>query len=95
MSKSGYRDSCRQLLKNWGILPFYSQYIFSLMLFAVRNMHLYTTNQETHGVNTRHDTDLHFTTVRLTAFKGAYFIGLRIFNHLPINIKRLSNKRAV
>jgi hypothetical protein len=62
-------NSCRQLLKNSGILPFYSQYIFSLMLFVVRNMHLYTTNQETHGVNPRHNTDLHFTTVRLTAFK--------------------------
>jgi hypothetical protein len=22
----------------------------------------------------------------------AYFVGMRIFNHLPINIKRLSNK---
>jgi hypothetical protein len=31
--------------------------------------------------------------VRLTAFKeGAYFMGMRIFNHLPINIKRLSNR---
>jgi hypothetical protein len=59
MTKSRYRDSCRQLSKNWGILPFYSQYIFSLMLFVVRNMHLYTTNQETHGVK-RHNTDLHF-----------------------------------
>jgi hypothetical protein len=69
MTKSGYSNSCRQLFKNWGILPFYSQYIFSLMLFVVRNTHLYITNQETHGVNTRHNTDFHFPTVRLTAFK--------------------------
>jgi hypothetical protein len=63
------------------------------MLFVVRNMHLYTRNQETHGINTRHNSDLHFTTARLTAFKeGAYFIGMGIFNHLPINMKRLSNK---
>jgi hypothetical protein len=45
MTKSGYRDSRRQLFKNWGILPFYSQYIFTLMLFVVRNTHLYITNQ--------------------------------------------------
>jgi hypothetical protein len=58
------------------------------MLFVVRNMNLYTTNQEIHGVNTKHN-----TTARLTAFKeGAYFVGMNIFNHLPIHIKRLSNK---
>jgi hypothetical protein len=74
------RDSCRQLFKKWGILPFYSQYIFSLMLFDVRNTHLYTMNQATHGVNTRHNTDFHFPTVRLTAFKDrAYFMGMNIF----------------
>jgi hypothetical protein len=31
--------------------------------------------------------------VRLTAFKeGAYFMGIKIFNHLPTNIKILSNR---
>jgi hypothetical protein len=90
MTKSGYRDSCRQLFKIWGILPFYSQYIVSLMLFVVRNTHFYIANQETHGVNTRHNTDFHFPKVRLTAFKeGAYFMGMKIFNHLPTNIKIL------
>jgi hypothetical protein len=44
-------------------------------------------------VNTRHNTDFDFPTVRLTAFKeGAYFMGLKIFNHLPTNIKILSNR---
>jgi hypothetical protein len=96
MTKSGYRDSCRQLFKNWGILPFYSQYIFSLMLFVVRNTHLHTTNQETHGVNTKHNTDSHFPPARLTALKeGAYFMVMKIFNHLPTNIKILSNRIEV
>jgi hypothetical protein len=50
-------------------------------------------NQETHGVNTRHNTNFHFPTVRLTAFKeGAYFMGIKIFNHLPTDIKILSNR---
>jgi hypothetical protein len=44
-------------------------------------------------VNTRHNTDFHFATVRLTAFKeGAYFMGMKIFNHLPTNIKILWNR---
>ena len=93
MSRSRYRDSCRQLFKKLGILTFFSQYIFSLLLLVVRNMDLYTTNQEVHGVDTRYNTDLHFTTARLTVFKeGAYFVGIKIFNHLPTNIKRLSNE---
>ena len=60
----------------------------------VRNMDLYITNQEIHGINTRYNTDLHFTTAKLTALQrgGAYFVGIKIFNHLPINIKRLSNE---
>jgi hypothetical protein len=59
----------------------------------VRNKHLYITNQETHGLNTRHNTEFRFPTVRLTAFKErAYFMGMKIFNHLLTNIKILSNK---
>jgi hypothetical protein len=54
---------------------------------------LYLTNQETHGVNTRHNTDFHFPTTRLTSFKeGAYFMGMKIFNHFPSDIKILSNR---
>jgi hypothetical protein len=53
-------------------------------------------NQETHGVNTRHNTDFYFPTVTLTAFKeGAYFMGMKIFNHLPSNVKILSNKTSI
>jgi hypothetical protein len=63
------------------------------MMFVVRNTHLYIKNQETNGVSTRHNTDFHFPTVRLTAFEeGAYFKGMKIFNHLPTNIKILSNR---
>jgi hypothetical protein len=63
------------------------------MLFVVRNTHLYITNQETREVNTRHNTDFNFPTVRLTAFKdGAYFMGMKIFNHRPTDIKILLNR---
>jgi len=34
---SGYRESCRELFKELKILPFASQYIFSLLLFVVLN----------------------------------------------------------
>jgi hypothetical protein len=54
---------------------------------------LYITNQEIHGINTRYNTDLHFTTAKLTAVqREAYFVGIKLFNHLPINIKSLCNE---
>jgi hypothetical protein len=37
--------------------------------------------------------DHHLISVRLTALKeGAYFTGMRIFNHLPTNVKQIANK---
>jgi hypothetical protein len=93
MTKVRHRDSCRQLLKNWGILPFYSQYIFYLIMFVVRSMYLFTTNQEINGVNTRQNTYLYLISVRLAGFKeGACLTEMRIFNHLATNIKQLANR---
>jgi hypothetical protein len=65
------------------------------MMFVVKNIYLYITNQEMHGVNTRQNTDLHLISVRLTAFKeGVYFTGMRIFNHLPEKYKA-TNKQNI
>jgi hypothetical protein len=52
MTKSRSRDSCRQLFKRLEILPLQSQYIFSVLLFLVKNKDLYTTNQEIHSIKT-------------------------------------------
>jgi hypothetical protein len=35
------RDPCRDLFKNLKILPFYSQYIFSLLIFVTENKSMY------------------------------------------------------
>ena len=92
MTKSRSRDSCRQLFKRLGILPLQSQYIFSvlLLLFVVKNKDLYTTNQEIHNITTRSNTNLHPPVCNLTVFqKGAYYSGIKLFNHLPLKIKSL------
>ena len=51
MTKSGRRDSRRQLFKKLEKLPLQSQYIFSILLFIIKNKELYTTNQEIHNIN--------------------------------------------
>jgi len=45
-------DSCRELFKTMEILPFYSQYTISRLLYVVNNKHLFTKNLEVHN----HDT---------------------------------------
>ena len=93
MTKSRRRDSCRQLFKRLEILPLKSQYILSTLLFVVKNKDLFTTNQEIHNINTRCNTNLHPPTCNLMVYqKGVYFSGIKLFNHLPPDIKSLSKE---
>ena len=93
MTKSRGKDSCRQLFKRLEILPLKSQYILSVLLFVVKNKDLFTTNQESHNINTRCNINLHPPICNLTLFqKGVQFSGIKLFNHLPPNIKSISNK---
>jgi len=44
-------------------------------------------------INTRHRTDLHSPVSKLTIFQnGAYCFGIKVFNHLPLSLKILSNE---
>jgi hypothetical protein len=85
-------DSCRELFKEIKILLIHSQYI-SLLLFVVKNKDQYKSDQEIHSINTRYSTNLHLPTSSLAVYqRGAYYYGIRVFNHLPPNIKSLSNE---
>jgi hypothetical protein len=67
--------------------------VLSLLLFMVRNKDLYTANQDIHNINTRSNIKLHPPVCNLTIFqKAAYFSGVKLFNHLPLKIKSLSNE---
>ena len=52
------RDSCCELLRNLVVLPLHSQYIFSLLLFVVKNRELFRSNSDVHNINTRYHSDL-------------------------------------
>ena len=96
MTKTRSRDSCRQLLKRLDILSLQSQYILSILLFVVKNKDFYTTNQEIHNITTRSNTNSHPQVCNLTVFqKGTYYSGIKLFNHLPLTIKSLSNEKNI
>jgi cobalamin biosynthesis Co2+ chelatase CbiK len=74
---------------------------YSLILFAVKNKHLFTSNNEIHTYKTRNYLNFHLPTVNLTKFykftnikiiyKGTYVSSTKAFSHLPRHIKILVN----
>ena len=85
-------DSCRETFKSMKIMTFYSQYIYSLLLYIVNNKHQFITDRETHKYSTRSNNNLHLPTANLSKFnKGAYITGIKVFNHLPQYVKSLVN----
>ena len=86
------RDSCRELFKDIQILLMYSQYIYSLIIYTINNKHLYNINNEIQKYRTRNNNNLHLPIVNLSKFnKGAYFLGIKAFNHLLRYIKNFTN----
>jgi hypothetical protein len=59
-TNSRSRDSCRELFKKLKILPLQLQYIFSLLLFVVKNREQFKFNSEIHGINTRCNNNFHY-----------------------------------
>jgi hypothetical protein len=91
ITNSGNRDSCRELFKELEILPLQSQYIFSLVMFVVNNKDQFKLNSELYSRNTRHNNKFHYPTCKLTVFqKGVYYLGIKVFNWLPPNLRNLA-----
>ena len=95
MTNTKPRDSCREAFKKLEIMTFYSQYIYSLVLYTVNNKHLFDANNKIHKYKTRNNNDLHLPLVSLSKFnKGAYVSGIKVFKHLPQYIKELINNQT-
>ena len=96
ITNSRVRDSCRELFKKLEILPLYSQYIFSISIFVIKNKHLFYTNKQIHSIHTRFKANLHPPTANLTKFqKAVYYSAIKIFNNLRHNIKDLANETVL
>jgi hypothetical protein len=84
--------SCHTLFKELNILPLKAQYILSMSMFVIANKELFTFNSQVHNCSTRTIYDLHYPQTNLAQFqKGICYMGIKIFNHLPTNIKSRSN----
>jgi hypothetical protein len=89
ITNSRSRDYCKDLFKKLDILPFYSQYIFSLLIFVIDSTSLFKTNSELYDINT---SNFHLSQPRLSIYwNGVYYMGITAFNQLPSYIKKLSD----
>jgi hypothetical protein len=79
--------SCREHFRRLNILPFYSQYMYSLLLLVAKNAFRFVINNEIYTINTQQSINLHLPSVHLTKCKkSVYYMGIEIFNHLPRDI---------
>jgi hypothetical protein len=86
------RFLCRNLFRRLEILPFVSQYILSLMLFVVKNKHLFTLNSENHTKSTSQFNNFYHPITNLTIYqRGVHYMGIKIFSILPPYIKDMYN----
>jgi hypothetical protein len=82
--------SCRGLFRRLNILPFYSQYMYSLLLLVAKNASKFIISSEIYTINTRQIINLYLPSVNLSICKnGPYFMGIKIFNHLPRDMRKL------
>jgi hypothetical protein len=66
--------------------------IFSVLTFVNKNRDLFQSNSEIHDINTHYTYNLHLPSTNLTLVqKGVPYSGSKIYNHLPLSIKILSN----
>jgi hypothetical protein len=81
-------DSFIHLFMKLKIVPLPSQYIFSLLLFLIKNRNQYPVNSEIRHINTRQHSNFHQPLPSLTKCqKGTYYLDIKVYNGLPSCIK--------
>jgi hypothetical protein len=79
MLRLGPRSSCREGFKKLGILTVPCLYMYTIMLFVVKNPNMYQTNNSIHNLKTRQQAKLHVSSVRLSSIqKGVHYSSVTI-----------------
>ena len=68
--------------------------MLSLLLFVVQNKNFFLTNNENHNIDTRQRNNLYLPQANLAIYqKGAYYLGIKIFNNLFLEIKIVADNQ--
>jgi hypothetical protein len=94
MVGAGPRHTCRRLCRKLNILPIPCVCIFALMMFVINNLEEFQKNSFVHGINTRNSAQLPRPITNLSSYqRGIYYLSIKLFNTLPINIINLKNDK--
>jgi hypothetical protein len=61
------RESCKELFKNFHLLPIASKYLLAVITFIIGNIEMFQTNPEVHAVSMRQKRNRHRQTAILIA----------------------------
>jgi hypothetical protein len=90
MSRLSPRSSCKEGFKRLGILTVPCLYIYSMMMFVVRNINIYQSNNAIHHIHTRHFGKFLASVERLSSIqRSVLYSSITIYNNLPQNIRIL------
>jgi len=68
--------------------------MLSLLMFVVQNKTLFLTNTENYNFDTRQRNNLHLPQANLTIYqKRACYLGIKIFNNVPLEIKNVAGNQ--
>ena len=63
-------------------------------MFVVQTKKIFSTNNENHNIDTRQRNNLYLPQANLTTYqKGAYYLGIKIFNNLLLEIKNAAGNQ--
>jgi hypothetical protein len=86
------RGSCRDSFKRLDIFTVPSLYIYSILMFLVRNRDIYQTNNNIPHIYTRQVDKLHVSSARLSSIeRGVLYSSVMVYNNLPQNIRMTSD----
>ena len=88
----GIKFHVENLFKKLKMLPLTPQCLLSLLKFVVQNKNLSLTNIENHNVDTRQRNNLYLPQANLNIYQwGTYYLGIKFFNNLPMDIKNITD----
>ena len=83
-----YRDSCREVFRDYGFLTLPCIYIYEMLVYCVSKMKL-TQGSDIHGINTRHRNVFRQNSHRLeVSSRLPAQAGVRMLNQLPDDVRR-------
>jgi hypothetical protein len=63
-------------------------------MIVIQNKNLFMTNNENQNLDTRQRNNLYLPQANLTIYQeGAYYLGIKIFNNLPLDIKNIADNQ--